>query len=211
MIDEIAKNVRKQFYTANGCHDWDHVRRVRKLCVYIAKKEGADINVLELAAILHDIARREEDTSKGKTCHGKMGAIMGRELLQKYNVDKDIIEKVVYCIECHRFRGNKKPMSKEAKVLFDADKLDSIGTIGIGRAFWFAGHIGAKLHNGEHIPIEKTKPYTSEDTAYREFIVKLKRVKDLMFTEEGKRLAEERHNYMVSFFDRFRKEIKGEL
>ena len=102
-------------------------------------------------------------------------------------------------------------MSKEAKVLFDADKLDSIGTIGIGRAFWFAGHIGAKLHNGEHIPVEKTKPYTSEDTAYREFIVKLKRIKDLMFTKEGKRLAEERHNYMVSFFNRLQKEINGEL
>lgn len=136
---------------------------------------------------------------------------MGRELLQKYNVDKDTIERVVQCIECHRFRGDEKPMSKEAKVLFDADKLDSIGTIGIGRAFWFAGHIGAKLYNGEHILVEKTKPYTSEDTAYREFIVKLKRVKDLMFTEEGKRLAKERHNYMVSFFNRLHKEINGEL
>jgi len=102
-------------------------------------------------------------------------------------------------------------MSKEAKVLFDADKLDSIGAVGIGRAFWFAGHIGAKLHNGEHTGVEHTKAYTKDDTAYREFIVKLRKVKDLLFTAEGRRLAEERHGYMVSFFDRFCRESEGAL
>lgn len=212
MINQITKEVQKTFFDANGSHDWDHVIRVRKLCLCIGKKEGADLHVLELAAVLHDIDRAKEDASKGKDCHAKMGAITARELLQRYNIDKTMIDKVVHCVESHRFRKKRKPpLSIEAKILFDADKLDSIGAIGIGRAFWFAGQIGAKLHNGDCMLIEKTKTYTDDDTAYREFSVKLRKIKDLMFTQEGKRLAEKRHNYMASFFNRLQKEIRGEL
>jgi len=211
MISQIIKDVKKTFLGINGSHDWDHARRVFNLCTCIGKKQGADLKVLKLAAILHDIGRNKEDISKGRICHAKMGATMARELLQKYKVNENLISRVVHCIESHRFRGQQKPVSKEAKILFDADKLDSIGAIGIGRAFWFAGQIGAKLHNGYHVPIEKTKPYTIEDTAYREFSIKLKKIKDRMFTKEGKRLAEERHNYMVFFFKRSQKEIRGEM
>lgn len=211
MISQIIKDVKKTFLGINGSHDWDHARRVLNLCTCIGKKQGADLKVLKLAAILHDIGRNKEEASRGKICHAKMGAVMARELLQKYNIDENIINRVVHCIESHRYRGAQKPISKEAKILFDADKLDSIGAIGIGRAYWFAGQIGAKLHNGDHVHVERTKPYTIEDTAYREFSVKLKKIKDRMFTQEGKRLAEERHNYMMSFFNRTQKEILGEM
>jgi uncharacterized protein len=102
------------------------------------------------------------------------------------------------------------PRTLEARILFDADKLDSIGAVGIGRAFLFAGEIGAMLHDGA-VDVAKTRPYTREDTAYREYLVKLRRVKDRMTTREGKRIAAERHRYMAAFFGRLNKETAGTL
>jgi uncharacterized protein len=88
--------------------------------------------------------------------------------------------------------------------------LDSIGAVGIGRAFLFAGEVGARLHNKE-ADIAKTKPYTREDTAFREFVVKLGRIKDRIHTAEGRRIAAERHRFMAAFFDRLHKETDGLL
>jgi uncharacterized protein len=178
--------------------------------MYIGKKENANLEILKYAAVLHDIGRSDQDKSNGKLCHAERGAKIAKKMLEKYKVDNDKIEKIVHCIESHRFRGKKIPRSIEAKVLFDADKLDSIGAVGIGRAFLFAGEIGAKLHN-KGIDIEKTKPYTKEDTAYREFNVKLKNVQNRMLTEEGKKIAEKRNEFMVSYFDRLDKEVHGTL
>ena len=122
----------------------------------------------------------------------------------------DLIERVVHCIAAHRYRKAVKPETLEARVLFDADKLDSIGAVGIGRAFLFAGEVGARLHDRD-IDVEKTKPYTKDDTAYREFLVKLRHIKDRMTTAEGRRIARERHAYMVDFFARLNRETAGVL
>ncbi len=200
----------KKMLETGGCHDWSHVERVYRLCMHIGKKERADMEILALSAILHDIGRKYEDKSGGKICHAEKGALLARKLMQKHDTEKEKIDKIVHCIECHRYRGNKKPETKEAKILFDADKLDSIGAIGIGRAFLFAGEMGAKLHN-KGINIEKTKSYTEEDTAYREFIFKLRKVKDMMMTAEGRRIAKKRHEFMVNFFERLNKEFEGEI
>lgn len=207
---QIRNEVEENFLNTKS-HDQGHIERVYNLCMQIGRKEGADLEILGLAALLHDIGRQYEKDSKGKVCHAEKGAVLARRLLKKYHVDKVKINKVVECIRTHRFKSNKKPKLKEAKILFDADKLDSIGAIGVGRAFFFAGEIGANLHNDGKMDIEKTKPYTKDDTAYREFVLKLKKIKAKMFTEEGRRLAEERHNFMDRFFDRFDKEICGEL
>jgi len=208
LIEKIKKEAKSYFSNARGSHDWDHTERVYNLCIQIGKKENADIEILKLAAILHDIGREEEDRLNGKICHAERGAILAREILKKYNVEENKIAKITHCIETHRFRGDKTPQSKEAKVLFDADKLELIGAGGIGRTFLFAGEVGARLHNKD-IDIEKTKPYTAEDTGYREFVVKLSKIKDKMLTSEGKRIAEERHNFMVKFFERLNKEVDG--
>jgi uncharacterized protein len=96
----------------------------------------------------------------------------------------------------------------EAKALFDADKLDAIGAVGIARTFLFAGEVGAKLHN-PHIEPEDTEPYSDEDTGYREYKLKLSRIKDRMLTTEGRRMAEERHQFMEMFFDRLTEEHEG--
>lgn len=204
----IKKQVKKKLSTLKNSHNWEHTERVLKLAVHIARKENADIFIVKIAAMLHDIGRFKEDDSKGKVDHAKYGAILARKILTKYKMKKEIIDKIIHCIEAHRFRGKVKPTTKEAKCLFDADKLDSIGAVGIGRAFLFAGEIGAKLHNSK-VNIKNTKPYSREDTAYREYIVKLRHVKFKMLTNEGKRLAISRDTFMKKFFLRFNKEVKG--
>jgi len=210
VFPQIEEEARKQFLTAKGSHDWQHIKRVHNLCMIIGKKENADLEILKFAAVLHDVGRNHHDTSNGNICHAEQGSIIARKMLEKYNFDLEKTDKIVHCIESHRFRGKKQPQSKEAGILFDADKLDSIGAVGVGRAFLFAGEIGAKLHNDE-VDINITKPYTREDTAYREFILKLRKVKDRMLTREGKRIAEERHQFMVDFFDRLKEEVEGKL
>lgn len=210
LIEQIKEEAKDFFSNARGSHDWEHTERVYNFCMHIGKKESADIEVLKLAAILHDIGRKDQDESNGRICHAEKGAILARELLEKHNLSREKIDKIIHCIECHRFRGNKIPQTKEAKVLFDADHLDQIGAVGVGRTFLFAGEIGAKLHNKD-VDIEKTKPYTKEDTAFREFMLKLRKIKDRMFTQEGKRIAKERHRFMVNFFDRLNKEVDGAL
>ncbi len=210
IVEQVAKRAKDFFSDAKGSHDWEHTLRVYNLCLHIGEKEHADMEILKLSAILHDIGRKDEDKCAGSICHAEKGAMLANELLSEFGIDNEKIGRIVHCIETHRFRGNKIPHSKEAEILFDADKLDSIGAVGIGRAFLFAGEIGAKLHNKD-ADIDKTKPYTKEDTAYREYMVKLRKVRERMLTDEGKRIAEERHNFMVEFFGRLNSEVDGNL
>lgn len=209
-IDKIKKEIKSFFNTAKGSHDWEHTERVYNLCLKLGKKSRVDLEVLKLAAILHDIGREDQDRSKGKICHAERGAFLARPILKKYDLPEDKINKIVHCIETHRFRNNKIPQTKEAKILFDADKLDSIGATGIGRAFLFAGEVGAKLHN-KRVDLSQAGAYGPEDTAYREFMVKLSKVKKRMFTLEGKKIARSRHKFMVEFFKRLNKEVEGKL
>ena len=191
-------------------HGWDHAERVWNLCRHIGRAEGADLEVLELASYLHDIGRPEEKSSGGEVCHAEAGAERARLILEGEGYDEEKVRGVVHCIASHRFRRNgEQPRTLEARVLFDADKLDAIGAVGIGRAFLFAGEVGARLHNPE-ADIQNTQAYSSEDTAFREFSVKLQRVKDRILTETGKRIAKDRHHFMVSYFDRLTQEVQGE-
>lgn len=208
-FNEIKEKVKKILENSNSSHDWEHTERVYNLCLKLADKD-TDMEILKLAAVLHDIARPLQDESKGKICHAEEGSKIAKKTLMKYGYSEDVINNVAHCIETHRFRNNKIPESNEAKILFDADKLDSIGAVGIGRAFSFASIQGARLHNND-INIEKTEEYTKEDTAYREFMVKLRHVKDRMLTKKGRKMAEDRHKFMINFFDRLDKEFDGDL
>lgn len=210
LISSVRAEARRFFRSARGSHDGDHTSRVLRLCLHIGRAEKADLEILTLAALLHDIGRAEEDRSNGKICHSEASAREARAILARHGLAADRIERVVHCIEAHRFRKNVPPVTLEARILFDADKLDSIGAVGIGRAFLFAGEVGARLHNKEKDPA-RTAPYTKEDTAYREFMVKLRHIKDRMFTAEGKRLAAGRHDFMVAYFNRLDAETDGDL
>jgi len=129
-------------------------------------------------------------------------------LVNKLPLTADQKDNILHCIRSHRFRGSLNPQTPEARVLFDADKLDAIGAIGVARAFLFAGEVGARLHT-EDTDIEATRPYTLDDTGYREFTIKLCKIKDRILTRAGQKLAIDRHLIMEEFFNRFREEYEG--
>ncbi|MGD8242449.1 MAG: HD domain-containing protein [Desulfobacterales bacterium] len=207
-IDLIRRQVKAHFAGVKGSHDWEHTLRVERLCRRIGPREGADPLVLRLAACLHDIGRGQQDQSRGAVCHAHQGARMAAAIMADHDVAPEIQTNVLHCIRTHRYRNDDPPETIEAKVLFDADKLDAIGAVGVARAYLFAGELGAILHNANS-QIVDTRPYTREDTGYREFQLKLRYIKDRMLTREGRRLAEARHQVMVDFFERFVAEING--
>jgi uncharacterized protein len=208
IIEAIKGFAGSHFSNAKYSHDWEHTERVYRLCMHIGEIEGADLEALAIAAFLHDIGRTHQDKAKGGICHAEKGGEIAREILKRYPIPEEKKENIIHCILTHRFRNNHVPQTLEAKVLFDADKLDAIGAMGIARAYLFAGEVGAVLHNGDADP-ELTEPYTRNDTGYREYRVKLSRIKDRMLTGEGKRMAQERHAFMEAFFERFLKEHEG--
>ncbi len=204
---EIAEGF---FQDARTSHDWEHTLRVARLCERIGPAEGADMQVLMTAAYLHDIGRRAEDEQAGRICHAREGARLAAELLIGLQLGEEQQRNVIHCIRTHRFRDGAAPETVEAKVLFDADKLDAIGAVGIARAYMFAGEVGARLHNPDG-NIEGTRPYSHDDTGYREYMVKLRKIKDRMLTATGRRMAEERHRFMVSFFEQLVAEHESEI
>lgn len=164
--------------------------------------------VLEAAAYLHDIGRSLQDNSRGGVCHAEEGAQMATRIIADLPIADDRKANIVASIRTHRFRDDHMPDSTEARVLFDADKLDAIGAVGVARAYLFAGELGACLHN-PNITMEEALPYSKNDTGYREYRVKLSKIVNRMLTCEGKRLAEKRDAFMTAFFERFLDEIDG--
>lgn len=205
------EEARKWYGEDDSAHDFDHVLRVHALALRIAAAEGADAEIVSAAALLHDVARAEAD--RLGLCHAEMGAARAREILRGHPAHK--VEAVAVAIASHRFRNAAEPPTLEAKVLYDADKLDAIGAVGIARAYAIAGkwnqrlwspwaeaaHLGAgarDLHNADHTPV-------------REFQVKLSKLRDSLHTPTARAIADSRHQYMVDFFARLEKEVAGEL
>lgn len=191
-------------------HDWWHVFRVWELAKVIGKKEKADLFIVELSALLHDIA-------DWKFYHGDetIGPKVAREWLEKLKVEQKIIEKVCHIVEHVSFKGagvESKMQTLEGKIVQDADRLDAIGAIGIARAFAYGGSKGRELYN----PTIKPKQYKtfeeykkSDGPTINHFYEKLLLLKDRMNTTTGKRFAESRHKYLEGFLKRFYKEWGG--
>jgi uncharacterized protein len=210
IIASIRDFAQDHFAHAKYSHDWEHTERVYRLCMHIGKVEGADLEVLAIAAFLHDIGRALQDTSRGTLCHAEQGARIAADVLEKHAIPLDKKDNILHCIVSHRYRNSHHPQTLEAKVLFDADKLDAIGAVGIARAYLFAGEVGAVLHNPDMDP-HTARPYSRDDTGYREYMVKLSKIKDRMLTREGRNMAMERHAFMEEFFSRFLGEVEGRL
>ena len=208
-FEEIAGLVQAHLETAPGCHDFDHTMRVLRNAEMLLKDDkNADSRVVKLAAILHDIARPEEMASKGAICHAEQGAEKAAAILRDAGFDETIVRQVSGCVLKHRFRGSFQPETTEEKIIYDADKLDSIGATGIGRAFHFAGRENARLHNTDSEALNSAA-YSREDSAYREYLVKLRHVEGRLMTEAGRRAAQERSIFMRRFFEQLNHEIYG--
>jgi uncharacterized protein len=208
LINHVKQIAETYFKSARGSHDWEHTSRVGRLCERIGVAENVDMQVLLIAAYLHDIGRKDQDATNGALCHAEKGAQMAEGILDELPLCENQKINIIHCIKSHRFRGNHPPATPEAKVLFDADKLDAIGAVGVARAYLFAGEVGARLHAAD-IDLENTRSYTADDTGFREFKVKLCKIRDRILTEEGRKIANERHDFMENFFKRFVEEYEG--
>jgi len=205
-----VKNILKKDSTG---HDWWHTYRVWKMALKIAKKEkNVDLFVIQLAALLHDIA-------DWKFNGGDMsiGLELAKRWLEKLKVDEKTISKVCEIIENISFKGayvKSKPISKEAMIVQDADRLDAIGAIGIARCFATGAKLNRELYNPKikpklHKTFEEYK--NSKSSSINHFYEKLLLLKDLMNTKTGKEIAKSRHEFMEQFLDRFFSEWKCEL
>ncbi|SRR6266568_835067 len=206
-------------------HDWahglSHIRRVLKTALEIGRKENGDLEVVELAAILHDILEYKEVHSKGEVLrHEIEGAREARKILQGLGVAEKTIDSVCHCIESHRKRASIEPKTIEAKCLFDADKLDCIGAIGIIRSAFISFDQRQEFYRDEgdiesykrkNIRADGTIIDFSRHSSNLEYELSLKHVAGRMHTETGKKLASERAAFMDGFFQRISDEMKGVL
>lgn len=195
----------RQYYTdSDAAHDFDHVLRVLALAERIGQADEAAMEIVRTATLLHDVARAEEERTGA--CHARVGAERARQILAGHPADK--VEAVAQAIASHRFRDEVVPQTLEARVLYDADKLDAIGAIGIARAYALAGKRGQRLWAGT--PADSLAESQSPDhTPVHEFIFKLSQLKEALFTDTARQIAKERHRYMVEFFTRLEEEVQG--
>ncbi|MBQ7392822.1 MAG: HD domain-containing protein [Lentisphaeria bacterium] len=217
IFDTLYDDVQARLGKSGGCHDFDHTLRVVRNAEQLCKElPEAHRQTVLLAALLHDIARPEEDQSRGAIDHAAQGATMVPELLKPFDLPPELVNHIADIVRTHRYRGTDRPATLEAEIVYDADKLDSLGAVGLGRAFLFAGKTGARLHNDARTALT-SQAYSVEDTAYREYLVKLRKLPEAMLTRPAWLLARKRADFMKQFFmvlDKEtdnRKEIKMKL
>lgn len=207
ILSTTEKYVRKTLEGEGSGHDWWHIYRVRNIALSLAAEEGADLYIVELAALLHDIADHK--------FHGgdeTVGPKVAREWLASQGEEEEVIEEVCTIISEVSFKGAKveTPMgSIEGEVVQDADRLDAMGAIGIARAFAYGGHKNRLLYNPEEAPTlhDSFEAYKNDKGAtINHFYEKLFLLKDRMNTGTGRKLAEQRHQFMVNYVHQFLEE-----
>jgi len=192
----LSINTVRPLYQNDSAHNFDHVLRVLATAERIGQIEGANMPILRTAVLLHDIARAEQERT-GKE-HAAEGARQAREILRDY--PPEFIDAVAHAIATHRFRVDTPPSTLEAKILYDADKLDSIGAVGMARAFAYGGH-----HN-QPLWVEDNQGVHTTLQEYRHKLVKLK---DKLFTDTARQIAMGRHQFMIQFVEQMSAEVEG--
>ena len=204
--------VKEKLEGAEAGHDWFHIERVWKLSKKIAEKEGGNLEVIELSALLHDIA-----DPKFHNGDETLALKISQDFLEEIQVDAELIEQVLSVIKNISFKNRAEAPENpplELQIVQDADRLDAIGAIGIARTFNFGGFKNNLMYHPEIKPnlgMNKEEYKKSNGTTINHFYEKLLLLKDLMNTETAKRIASERHNFMLQFLDEFYKEWNVEL
>ena len=207
LIENTVDFVKEKLDGAEAGHDWFHMERVWKLSKKIAEKEKCNMEVVELSALLHDIA-----DPKFHNGDETIALKVSREFLEKENAAAEIIEKVLFIIKNISFKNrNEAPenLPIELKIVQDADRLDEIGAIGIARTFNFGGFKNNLMYHPDIQPklnMTKEEYKKNSGTTINHFYEKLLLLKDLMNTETAKKIALERHDLMLKFLDEFYKE-----
>ncbi|AOM83044.1 HD domain-containing protein [Salisediminibacterium beveridgei] len=193
----------KDFFVNDSTgHDWPHTDRVRKQAVHIAEKEGGDLELTELAALIHDVADDKFHETETEAIHYVHSG------LEEFGFSNKEIRDVLNVVSTVSFKGgnNHPPQSLEGRIVQDADRLDAIGAIGIARCFMFAGNKGDKMYDPDILPrdqMTKEEYRCSGNTAINHFHEKLLKLKDMMHTDTARRIAAERHRFMESYLQQF--------
>ena len=210
LINNTIKFVQLELKDAEGGHDWFHIERVWRNAKLIAKTENVDLEVVEIAALLHDIA-----DSKFNNGDEKIGPKKALNFLIEQDADYRLIDHVISIIENISYKGGSQKRtfnSPELDVVQDADRLDAIGAIGIARTFNYGGYKNREIYNPEIKPnlnMNKEQYKSSTAPTVNHFYEKLLLLKDKMNTETGKKLAEDRHQFMEQYLEQFYTEWNG--
>lgn len=210
LIEKTIEFVKSQLEGAEGGHDWWHIYRVWNNAKHIAQTEQVDQTIVELGALLHDIA-----DSKFHNGDEEIGPATARKFLEAQNTEPNIIEHVESIIRHISFKGGNHTQSfksLELDVVQDADRLDAIGAIGIARTFNYGGHFGRALYDPNIKPnlnMSKEEYKKSLSPTLNHFYEKLLLLKDRMNTKTGRQIATQRHEYMQGFLDQFFNEWEG--
>jgi len=203
---------RNWYRKSDAVHDFDHVIRVYNMAQRLAKEEGADLAIVLAATLLHDVEDAGPGTEERKNHHITSAQFAGK-VLQKMGWTAERIAAVQHCIRAHRYRDNNEiPETIEAKILYDADKLDVLGAIGVARTIAYATLANEPIYRepSQHfLKTGKGEPGEAH-SAYHEYLFKLRHVKSRLFTDTAKTIAEERHKYITHYFEQLAAETWGE-
>ncbi|MBT7706367.1 HD domain-containing protein [archaeon] len=208
-FDKLREEVLCHFESGTG-HGFDHVDRVYNSVLHILTTEDADADIVRAAALLHDIARTKEENGDAN-CHAEEGSLMCVGILKSAGFPEDKIDKVAYAIKVHRYSGRIVPETIEAKILQDADRLDALGALTVGRVFEFAGKTKIPTYDPEE---DNSLEYKSndDDSCIGHFHRKtLKITPDKFHTKTAQEIAKGRYEFVKEFVDRYVKEWNGEL
>lgn len=216
LLSNTIQFVKLKLKNAEAGHDWFHIERVWKLSKKIAENEGGELEIIELGALLHDIA-----DPKFHNGDEELALKISREFLESQNMEEEKIRKVLFIIKNISFKNRNEEVEilaqnpkKELQIVQDADRLDAIGAIGIARTFNFGGFKNNTMYDPENLPklnMSKEEYKKSDGTTINHFYEKLLLLKDLMNTETAKKIAAKRHDFMQDFLDEFLDEWEAKI
>ena len=209
-----VEEAKSWYEEADEVHSFEHVLRVKAMTERIGRAEGANLEIIEAAAYLHDSrGASPEEGGKARKEHHIASAEFAGEVLASKGWSQERIEAVQHCIRAHRYRHNgERPETLEAQCMFDADKLDVLGAVGAARTIAYAVLAGQPVLSEPSQQFLETgiKEPGEPHSSYHEYLFKLRKVKDQLFTTTGKLIAEDRNDFLTEFYTRLLAEYKGE-
>ena len=207
LLLDVYAEAQERFSLLNDlAHGWEHVQRVYRLALHIAQQEGADRFIVGVAALLHDLGRLTHDETRH---HADLSVIHARELLTRHQVPPDKQEAILHAIDAHSFSKGLQPRTLEARIVRDADRLDSLGAIGILRWAITGTQRGTPETRSYHPddPFAEWHPLDDRRYMLDHFYSKLLKLSDTMSTQTGRKLAERRTRFIRTYLDEFKDEL----
>ncbi|NOY99708.1 MAG: HD domain-containing protein [Chloroflexi bacterium] len=207
------EQARAWYHGSDPVHDFDHIARVYRMAERLAEAEGADVEIVRAAALLHDAEGSDPASASGRAAHHHSSAEFAARILADEGWDEARIAAVRHCIRAHRFRDvSEPPRTLEAKIIFDADKLDALGAVGAARVIAYAACHGTPFYAppSEHFLQTGDEAEGEPHSAYHEHLFKLRKLRDRMHTPAARAIAAERLHYLDGFFERLVAEWQGE-